>query len=188
LVFVEGAKTENLYFTEWRGQLRDRVIVNVHEFTGVDPRALVERAVREKREEARDAKRGRGPAHDEVWCVFDVDKHARLAAALDMASANGVQTAVSNPCFELWLVLHYQDQTAFIERRPAQRLAARLLGCDKRLTPAALEALIERCDEALGRAQRLDEMHLRNGSRAGSNPSSGVWRLVERIRAASAEA
>ena len=31
--------------------------------------------------------------------------------------------AVSNPCFELWLVLHAREQTAFISRHDVQRLS-----------------------------------------------------------------
>ena len=29
-----------------------------------------------------------------------------------MARDNGIRVAISNPCFELWLVLHYAQQTA----------------------------------------------------------------------------
>jgi hypothetical protein len=49
---------------------------------------------------------------DEVWCVFDVDEHPKLAEARDQANANGIQLAVSNPCFELWLLLHFQEHRA----------------------------------------------------------------------------
>ncbi|MCB9390355.1 MAG: RloB domain-containing protein [Acidimicrobiia bacterium] len=36
-------------------------------------------------------------------------------------SAIGV--ALSNPCFELWVVLHHEDQTAHVDRRSIQQRA-----------------------------------------------------------------
>jgi RloB-like protein len=153
----------------------------VHEYNGVDPRALVERAAQEKRHEAKEARRGRGDAHDQIWCVFDVDEHARLAEAVDMAAANQIEVGVSNPCFELWLILHFQEQAAPIERDEAQRIASGLLGCGKSLTPKALTELIASYEDAIKRARRLEAMHVENGSPERSSPSSGVWRLVNEI-------
>jgi hypothetical protein len=50
---------------------------------------------------------------DEFWCVFDVEwpiNHPNLHDALDRARRNDIQLAISNPCFELWLILEMQDQ------------------------------------------------------------------------------
>jgi hypothetical protein len=47
-----------------------------------------------------------------VWCVFDCDEHARLKPAIDQATALELSLAVSNPCFDLWFLLHFQDQRA----------------------------------------------------------------------------
>jgi hypothetical protein len=48
-------------------------------------------------------------AFEAVWCVCDVDQHATLAAAREMAAKEAVGMAVSNPCFELWCLLHFDD-------------------------------------------------------------------------------
>ncbi len=48
---------------------------------------------------------------DRVFCVLDVDRHDTLDAARDKArrhTAKKIDVIVSNPCFELWLLLHYQ--------------------------------------------------------------------------------
>jgi hypothetical protein len=45
--------------------------------------------------------------YDEVWAVFDVDEFD-VKDAIGLAARNGIRTAVSNPCFELWLLLHFQ--------------------------------------------------------------------------------
>ena len=41
--------------------------------------------------------------------------------------------------------------------------------------------LVECYPEAKRRAEGLDAMHTRDGRAAGSNPSSHVWQLVDRL-------
>lgn len=80
LVFTEGKVTEPTYLAAWGRRVRTHTIVNLDERTGLDPRGLVELAVEAKRTEAQDERRKRGRAHDEYWCVFDVDEHTRTTA------------------------------------------------------------------------------------------------------------
>jgi hypothetical protein len=179
LVFVEGLRTEETYLIDWHRRHRDRVRVTIDPYRGA-PLQLVEHAVEARRTEARNARRGR--PHDQIWCVFDRDEHPNFAQAVDLADRNGIGLAVSNPCLELWFLLHFQDQTAFIHRHDAQLQAEVLLQCAKALPPAATEELVERYDQAKERAIKLDEKHRGDGSPPGSNPSSGLWRLVDEIR------
>lgn len=180
-MFAEGERTEDGYLVHWRRAYRDTVLVTIGDFHGA-PLSLVDRAVDAKRAEARDAARGRGRAHDEVWCIFDRDEHPNIPEALDKAAANGVGVVLSNPCIELWFVLHFADQTAHLERGDAQRLSRELLQCDKVLTGAALAALADQYGDAKQRAQLLDQKHVDDGSPRYSNPSSNMWELVDRIR------
>jgi RloB-like protein len=182
LVFVEGARTEDGYFKHWGRLCRDNVLVQIDEFTGADPFSLVQRAVETQKQELMDERRGRGAAHGEIWCVFDVDAHPKLAEAIQLAERNDIKLAVSHPCFELWFVLHFQDQTGHIERRAAQRLSKQLLGCGKALNTQALDELVARYPDAVKRAKYLDGLHDGNGSPPRSNPSSETWKLVERIK------
>jgi RloB-like protein len=154
--------------------------VTIAEERGV-PATLVDLAVAAKAEAAREERRGRGSAWDDIWCVFDEDSHPNVPEAISKAEAHGINLAVSSPCIELWFILHFQDQTAFIERRNAQSCARRLTGCDKRLSDDAVERLGEHYDDARRRARALDEKHAGDGSAPRSNPSSEVWKLVDRI-------
>ena len=181
LVFTEGERTEDGYLVHWRREYRDRVLVTIDGFHG-PPLSLVDRAAEAKKREGREAKKGRGRAHDEVWCVFDRDQHPSIPEALDKASANGIGVVLSNPCIELWFVIHFADQTAHIERDVAQRLSRELLGCDKVLTGPALAALSEHYDDAKQRAQQLETKHAADGSPPRSNPSTNMWQLIDRIR------
>lgn len=145
------------------------------------PAKLVERAIAGRRQEERDAKRGRGQPYDEVWCVFDVDEHPACNDAIVRALGNDINVAVSNPCIELWFVLHYEDQMAYIDRKAAQRRSKELLRCSKSLSDEALDDLTSRHREASKRARRLDDKHTKDGSPSRSNPSSNVWQLVDRM-------
>jgi len=180
-VFVEGARTEADYLTAWHREYRDTVTVTIDPFHG-GPLQLVERAIATMEDERRDARRGRGRAHDEYWCMFDRDEHPNLPLAFGKALGAGVRVAYSNPCLELWFLLHFQDQSAYLERMDAQAKAKALLRCEKVLDDAAVKELLARHPEAVVRARALDTKHLGDGSPEGSNPSSSVWRLVESIR------
>ncbi len=171
--------TEEGYLLHYWRLNRRAVTVEIDEFHGT-PLALVRRAAKAKRQNERATSR-RGRAHDEVWCIFDVDDHPQLAEALLLAREHGIFLAISNPCIELWFLLHFEDRAAYTERQQAQSLAKSQLGCGKRLDNAALVTLQEGFEKAKERAQRLDEKHEGDGSGANANPSSGAWRLVDSI-------
>jgi hypothetical protein len=108
--------------------------------------------------------------------------HPNLTEAVELATTHNIKVAVSNPCFELWFILHYEDQTAHIERHPAQARSKKLIKCKKTLTTKALEDLADRHQDAVKRAKALDKKHKGDGSPPRSNPSSEAWKLVDRIR------
>lgn len=180
-VLSEGEVTEPGYFAEWARRNRRKVRLRLDD-TGMEPVALVRRArqyLRTRRPRRED------PDFDEIWCVFDTDEHPNLAQAINEAGQSGIGVAVSNPCFELWLVLHAREQTAHINRHDVQRLASELgLADGKRIPDTARDALVEGFETARQRARALDERHAGNGSPPRENPSTDVWRLVDRLREA----
>jgi RloB-like protein len=183
LIFAEGKETEPVYFTNWYRQHRDRIIVKVAPHQNVTtPMELVRRAIKQRAGDLRESKRGLGDAYDEYWCVFDVDTHPYLNEALQLARSEDIRVALSNPCIELWITIHFQDQTAYLSTEAAEEKAAVLLGCGKAPTPTALERLVERYNDAKERARQLDKKHENHGSPPNSNPSTGVWRLVDIIK------
>jgi len=186
LVFAEGIRTEVQYINFWHRQYRNSILVEIAETHGT-PMTLVEAAIEEKRSEQREERRGRGKAHDEYWCVFDRDEHPRFEEAVKLAQENQICLAVSNPCMELWFVWHFENQTAHVERGEIQRRSREILGCEKTLTELALTKLADnvRYDAAKHRATRLDLKHQGDGSPTGSNPSSSMHHLIDRIRQSS---
>jgi hypothetical protein len=113
--------------------------------------------------------------------VFDVDEHPKLREAIELADAAGIKLAISNPCIELWFLLHFASQTAYIERHAAQTQAKSHLNCGKELDESALGLLATNFPTAMSRAIALDAKHEGDGTPAPGNPSSGVWGIVEAI-------
>ncbi|HEY4028242.1 MAG TPA: RloB family protein, partial [Candidatus Dormibacteraeota bacterium] len=172
------------YFEDWRTELRTTLVdIEIAGEHGV-PRSLVAVAAARLREARRAASRQQDDslAYDQVWCIFDVDEHPDVAAAVDQARGNGIELAVSNPSFELWALLHFRDHRAHLGRQQARTLLkTHLPTYDKRL-PAA--ELLPRYHDARRRACWLVENHERCGGEVTDNPSSSVWRLVDALRAA----
>lgn len=179
-VFAEGEKTEPGYLTHWYRAYRHRVQVDIK--GGLrDPVTTVEEAIAQKHRETSEARRGRGRASDEYWCVIDDDGRSSVAPAVEKAEANGIRVAVSNPCIEVWFILHFRNQTAELDSKRAQAISKELLKCGKILNGKALDELMERFPEAKARVVKLDAMHLGDARPARSNPSSGMWRLIDSI-------
>jgi len=179
LIVCEGTKTEPGYFEDLRQ--RYRRVVEVELSPGGVPKTLVERAVEMKRDADAKAAKDENERYDEVWCVFDVENHPKINDAKQQARDNGIKLAISNPCFEIWVLLHFQDQRAHIS--PTQLRAA----CRKHIPGYQKELPVERLSplysEAVARAVALDAWQGQQGDgRKGANPSTGVHELTERIR------
>ncbi len=181
-VHSEGERTEPDYLGHWCLSRDSSLRINWGT-TGADPMSLVRAA----RDDVRVMKHSRRPADrpfDQVWCVFDRDDHLHVNSAINEALQVGIHVAFSNPCFELWLLLHVRDRTAGLDRREAQRLATSLGLVSAKDVPASAWQLLESgYGAAKDRAIKLDERHELNGSLPRSNPSSDVWRLVDVLRA-----
>jgi RloB-like protein len=101
LVVCEGKKTEPLYLRQLQHHVRNpRVHVEAVGPAGV-PRTVVGTAIDPRGQAADEARRQRDEnlLWDEVWAVFDVDDHPNVAEAKQLATANGIHLAVSNPCY-----------------------------------------------------------------------------------------
>ena len=181
-ILTGGKITEPSYLTAWARHYRHSVSLSLPA-SGMAPETLVDHATQHMRRRRR-SRRGYQD-FDEIWCVFDIDQHPNVPTAIHNARQSGIEVAVSNPCIELWLVLHVDDQTAYIDRRNIQRRANELqLTSGKRIPDSAWNKLFDEFETARHRARALDQRHAGNGSPPRSNPSTDIWRLVDRIRSA----
>ena len=52
--------------------------------------------------------------------MFDRDEHPHFDAAVELCKAHHIGVGRSNPCFELWLILHERDYDRYDHRHAAQ--------------------------------------------------------------------
>lgn len=183
VVFCEGEKTEPEYLNALKIQpfVRDVAAVDLRVDSargGSVPRTLVATAV-----EARKRALKEEGEIDEFWCVFDVEwprNHPGLREAIQRARQNKINLAISNPCFELWLILHFKDHAGWLDNDQARRLRRELDGStDKGLDPAKY---MTQTADAVSRAAKLAEHHSRNDTIfPHDNPSSGMHRLIAAV-------
>ncbi len=181
LVVTEGEVTEPEYLDGFKKAAKNpRVEIKVVGGAGV-PKTIVEVAKDRKKGAEKRARRENDEnlRYDEVWCVFDIDNHPNIPDAKQMARGNGLELAISNPCFELWLWLHFADQPGMQDRHRLQSMMKKHIpGYNKHVD---YSDYAPGYDEAVKRASRLDEnAELDNDE--GRNPTTGVWRLTESIR------
>jgi len=134
LIVCEGSRTEPMYLREIRVALRlHTASIEVRPCeTGTSPRQVVEYA-RTLFENGDPHKRIQKRAFEKIFAVFDRDQHdsyfdaLRMAESLDGKLRNDSKSPVSFtatasvPNFELWLLLHFQDVLAPIERNEVIR-------------------------------------------------------------------
>ena len=124
LVVCEGTNTEPQYLIGFKNSCQNpRVRVLIHPKHGV-PKTLVELAKDEKKRSEKAAKRegDENLKFDSVWAVFDVDDHPHIPDAIQMARDNKIELAISNPSFELWLLLHFRESPGMKNRKSVNRL------------------------------------------------------------------
>lgn len=190
VIAPEGSETEKQYFEglQQRGVIdRRRVIVEVlasAEDTHSAPKHLLQRL--QEFEQRHDIVKGL----DQLWLVLDLDHWSapshihNLTAVIQRARQRGYFVAVSNPCFELWLLLHF---TADIDEvRAAASLARACDACEAQLRVHAgsyNKANIqrewytaERVHDAMGRAKALDSSP---DDRWPQSTGTHVYRLAE---------
>ncbi|WP_058556685.1 RloB family protein [Thiohalocapsa sp. ML1] len=181
LLVCEGEVTEPQYFRGFERWARNNTVeIDIADEHGV-PLTLVRRAEKRKQEadNAADKEADSFLRYDEVWCVFDVDAHPHLNEARQLARSRGIALAVSNPCFELWLLLHFRENPGARQRHDVQRLLREhIAGYCKHLPFDVLKPGIA---DAENRAMRLHDDAEREGE-SGRNPSTDVFRLTGSIR------
>ena len=117
--------------------------------------------------------------------MFDVEwprNHPNLTDAVRLAKAKGISLAISNPCFELWLILHRESQTAFLDTEKAERRSRKLDGRDGKRIDAA--SYLPDRHAAARRAAELTHRHEQNQTAfPRDNPSSTMYELLIAVQA-----
>jgi len=178
LIVCEGNKTEPQYFkslqAEWKISAAQVEICG--EQCGSAPISVVDHAIEARKTREREFKRTGTPKYDQVWCVFDVDRHVSLQDAQKKAKDNKLKVALSTPCFEFWYLLHFLYTTRPFPRCEDVVSELKKHIPDYRKNAAPITLLLENLDNALANARRLRADNDKTGS---TNPATDVDKLAQ---------
>ncbi|MCP2256937.1 RloB-like protein [Streptoalloteichus tenebrarius] len=166
LIVSCGERTELDYFDGLRRSLKPPTVALAVKPKKASPDQLVAYARKLREQDP--------GGFDEVWCVMDVD-HYDLEGAISAAREGGVVLAISNPCFEVWLLLHFVACASPFSNEKAVRDALRRHVPGYKKNNLDFAVFQPHVMDAIERAKNITPAH----GQAHTNPSTGVWRLVE---------
>lgn len=123
---------------------------------------------------------------DEFWVLLDTDHHFRdnnmvgTLEAIRAAQQVGFEVAVSNPCFELWLLLHHVDVplgTTFAKCEAVEAQIRASLGQYNKTSIKPGQFPLDRVLDAIRRARVLET---KPNSAWPEQVGTHVYRLMER--------
>jgi hypothetical protein len=177
LVICEDTKSSLQYLEDAALYFRANPKVEVFHCGKNDPLNIVEQAIERQR------------YFDDVYCVIDRDRHENFDEALNLAKGNEkVSVIASYPCYESWLLLHFQKT-----RKPyvgvGKNSSGDLLGkdlrkvvgmenYDKGSSENLFDQLIDKLPKARERAAQVMKEALNDDE---LNPSTKLHELIERF-------
>lgn len=192
-IFCEGEKTERFYIIGYLETDLDRKkVVGVEKSKKNTPVQLVEEAIKAKESP-------KSLPNDEFWVVYDRESAAKYPDALhakarQLADRNGIKVALSNVCFEYWLLIHLVDTTApyssyddLHRNSPFIRAIKERFDIDYEKSSVELFNLIkDDIPQARQRGTRLNEQGRKNADRLRdkdhhNNPYMGMVHLLDAI-------
>jgi len=180
LIVCEDSKSSPGYFRELIKHLRlNTANVMIKPSRGSAPISIVDYSIELAKS---------NPYIDRVACVFDRDNHASYQQAINKLESNKskkpiYKAVVSTPCFELWLLLHFNYTTKGYSYTNKKSAADNLLNDLKKILPSYCKShckwfndLISKIDIAIKNAKQLQE---HNNKTKSKNPSTNIHELVE---------
>ncbi|MFT8720279.1 RloB family protein [Acetobacter sp.] len=174
VIATEGEKTEDIYFSAFQStKIRIKTIPTVNGASAPDHvfRRLLEFRDQYQLDDT-----------DELWLVIDRDKWPvrSLRQIASDCQSKKIGLALSNPCFEIWLAMHYEKLEDFPEKLKSCEAFRMLKNCCKSYNKSNFDPklFIDKTENAISVAKELDK---RPRSRWPDKTGSRVYRLVEKI-------
>jgi len=179
LIATEGVnKTERNYFLEFNRK-QDFYRIVLASGSSTDPIGIVKEAILSYEKFGLETVSG-----DIAYAVFDTDfgKEMQIEEARSLAKKNGIKLALSNPCFEVWLMLHFRFSTKGYYSNEEVNAEISKIWPDYRKNISSFESIHSQGKTAINRANRLKRFHTETGAKGEieyCNPSTDVHRIVE---------
>ena len=187
IIICEGKKTEPIYFEHFKGRNKLINIKIVKSVAGKNYDALIKKGVEEK---------AGIESSCTVWCVSDVDvdyktpdsqsaKNKQLIKYANDAKANDFNIALSNPCFELWFLLHFTYTTGTMQNYNAVDNVLSKHLPDYKKNKDVFGLLSDKLETAIANGKKLKYHYEEQGTtdlmKVSINPYTNVWELVESL-------
>ena len=197
LIVCEGEKTEPNYFNELKDHLAlNSANVMVSGECGSSPVSVVNYAI-----QIYVAERSAGDPFDKVFCVFDKDSHETYQQALDKIAGKNQRlldgivgskledifvATTSVPCFEYWLLLHFDYTSAPFQGAGSKSACDQLVGELRKYMPdyqKGNESIFNQLLDKQPKAMVFAENSLRAAEEnANDNPSTRVHELIKELQ------
>jgi len=175
VISTEGSKTEPLYFSEFNDRSKSFTVKPISSKGKSSPQSVL------KKMKGHIDDKGLRKS-DEAWLVVDKDQWSddQLAELFHWCcSKDNYHLALSNPKFEYWILLHFEDGNGVSNPRQCmERLKTYLPNYEKSLSPTDLRKIIAGVSDAVKRAERKDTPSCRDWPRS---IGSTVYRLLQNI-------
>lgn len=181
LIVCEG-ETEQEYFEAARVQckLTNAQVIIAENSVGSAPISVVQCAEQKSKEAG---------GYDQIYCVFDRDGHESFDRAREkiriLATRSNkplpISEAISIPCFEIWILLHFERTDAPFNQcqHVVQRIRdSHLSGYQKANTEIA-QQLVARSSDAISNAVWLEARSQNNDF----NPYTSVYKVIQHFKA-----
>jgi hypothetical protein len=182
IAFCEGKNTEPEYLKSF-ARHHGNSLVDVQTIAPAGaPLTIVQSAVARKKQEDAKKKTNSFDGLYEVWAVFDIDEHPNIPQAINMAKANHVYTAISNPCIEIWFLWHFTFHQSYIHRHDLQRELAKYMASYQSDGSKLID--YKQIKDHYALAKTRAEKQLANHQVTGNpydNPSTTLYKLLEKI-------
>ncbi|WP_375419910.1 RloB family protein [uncultured Sphingomonas sp.] len=172
MVAYDGERTEDDYFRGWKLVIPPSrlSLESLYIKSGGSALKAVEAAVKRKR---------RFKDYAEFWCVCDVDDTSSddVARAQELARVNDIKLCLSNRCFEVWILLHYEFSGAAIcnEKDAIDRVGKHCPDYGNPYKTLAFHELLPNTEIAIDNAVKLQAAN-------PSNPMTLVHHLVRKLK------
>lgn len=195
-VFVlafEGNETEEKYFTDFKDNLKfndDIISLHLLKRDKIDnnsaPNHVFKKLMKEARNEYNFGNK------DELWMIIDRDRWKNIPQIIeDCKQLKNMFVAVSNPCFEFWLLLHIKNINEYTEKELQLIFTNKKVNRKKNYIDSKISEILgfynksnlktdeflPYIDNAIKQAKELDNAHEDYPTKLGSH----VYKLIEKI-------
>ncbi len=176
LIACEDTKSSKFYFTKMIKDYGLRGKVTFAKNIGTNPMKVLE---------AIKVHLSKDSNFDEKWIVIDKDSFSKadFKGTIESARALNINVAYANEAYELWVLLHFKEQKAHINRHQLNKELKALVDYEKN-NEFIYEIIKSKQNEAIKRSKNLIKYFIDiNGcsNPFNDNPSNTIYKLVESL-------